>query len=156
MKTNTLCQVAPCDQSVAERPRYYARQLITADDLTLEQDYFRSKLRLHNRLVHGWGVVCGATVCLVLRANGNVNEFEPWKVMVEPGYALGPYGDDINIDCTRVVNLRTRGVTGVTGEPCVDAVNPWCQGCSSGARKDPSTSPSGTRRYPSVPSACSP
>jgi len=53
MKTNTVCRTVPCDQSVTERPRYYARQLITSDDLTLEQEYFRSKLRTHNRMMHG-------------------------------------------------------------------------------------------------------
>ena len=45
-----------------DRPRYYSRQLVTPDDLTLEQDYFRAKLRRHNRIMHGWGVVCGARV----------------------------------------------------------------------------------------------
>ena len=149
MKTNTVCRDVPCDQGVAERPRYYARQLITPDDLTLEQEYFRSKLRMHNRMLHGWGVVCGALVCFVPKATSSKNgngaskngseankngsatttngeEFEPWKVRVKPGYILGPYGDEINIDCTRVVDLRSRGVTGVTGEPCAEASDPWC------------------------------
>ena len=62
MKTETSYRDTPCDHIIAERPRYYGRQLITADDLTLEQDYFRDKLRRHNRLLHGWGVVCGAQV----------------------------------------------------------------------------------------------
>jgi hypothetical protein len=127
MKTNTVCADMVCDRGVAELPRYYPRQLITSDDLTLEQEYFRNKLRLHNRMLHGWGVVCGAQVCLVPKSNGNGNgEFEPWKVYVKPGYILGPCGDEIIIDCARVVDLRTSGVTGVTGEPCVDAVDPWC------------------------------
>lgn len=141
MKTNTVCRTVPCDQSVTERPRYYARQLITSDDLTLEQEYFRSKLRTHNRMMHGWGVVCGALVCLVPKSaakNGNGyhkngsssakedEKFEPWMVMVKPGYILGPYGDEINLDCTRIVDLRTSGVTGVTGETCVEESDPWC------------------------------
>lgn len=147
MKTDTVCGVAPCDQSVTERPRYYPRQLITSDDLTLEQEYFRSKLRMHNRMLHGWGVVCGALVCLVPKAavgstgngttkngngstkNGNgttKDDFEPWKVMVKPGYILGPYGDEINLDCMRTVDLRTAGVMGVTGDTCVEATDPWC------------------------------
>jgi len=68
------------------------------------------------------------------KGNGNGNgggpsggeEFEPWQVMVKPGYILGPYGDEIHIDCTRVIDLRSRGVTGVTGELCVEAADPWC------------------------------
>ena len=127
MKTNTGCVDMVCDRGVAELPRFFPRQLITSDDLTLEQEYFRNKLRMHNRMLHGWGVVCGAQVCMVPRANGNGNgEFEPWKVYVKPGYILGPCGDEIVIDCARIVDLRTSGVTGISGEPCVDAVDPWC------------------------------
>jgi hypothetical protein len=126
MKTETICRdLLPCDHSIAERPRYYARQLITPDDLTLEQDYFRDKLRRHNRLLHGWGVVCGALVCLAPKAN-STNESEPWLVKIKRGYLLGPYGDEIILDCDRTVDLRTRGMTGVTGEPCIDVPDPWC------------------------------
>jgi hypothetical protein len=125
MKSATMCQEIPCERSIAERPRYFARQLITPDDLNLEQEYFRSKQRWHNRMLHGWGVVCGAQVCMAPKSKPNGTSFEPWKVLVKPGYVLGPYGDEIIIDCVRTVDLRT-GVTGITGEPCVDAVDPWC------------------------------
>ncbi len=123
MKTNTICQDVPCERGVTERPRYYARQLITADDLTLEQEYFRNKMRVHNRLMHGWGVVCGAHVCPNPDTNGG---YKPWEVIVEPGYVLGPYGDDIVIDRARVFDLRTAGVSGTTGEPGMDMFDPWC------------------------------
>ncbi len=83
--------------SVNERPRYYARQLVTPDDMTLEQDYFRAKLRRHNRFLHGWGVVCGARV---------VQSNQPWKVIVKSGYILGPYGDDIYIESDQCVDVR--------------------------------------------------
>ncbi|MEU7000201.1 hypothetical protein [Nonomuraea sp. NPDC046570] len=95
-----------------ERPRYFPRQLITPDDLTLEADYFRDRMRRHNRYLHGWGVVCGALVCVVpARTGGN----EPWLVRVEPGYVLGPYGDEIVVDQACEVPLR--------GEVGTD---PWC------------------------------
>ncbi len=123
MKTNTICQDTPCERGVSERPRYYARQLITADDLTLEQEYFRNKMRAHNRLLHGWGVVCGAHVCPNPDTNGG---YKPWEVIVEPGYVLGPYGDDIVIDRPRVFDLRTAGVSGTTGEPGMEMFDPWC------------------------------
>lgn len=126
MKTATICHEIPCDQSVAERPRYFPRQLITPDDLNLEQDYFRSRLRWHNRMLHGWGVVCGARVCGVPKSKENGASSEPWKVLIKPGYILGPYGDEIIIDCARTFDLRTRGVTGITGETCVDVIDPWC------------------------------
>ena len=45
-----------------ERPHFYAGRLLTAADLQDDQDYFRAKIRLHNRLLHGWGVVTGLQV----------------------------------------------------------------------------------------------
>lgn len=95
---------APCNcgcsapaKTVNERPRFYAGQLVTSDDLTLEQDYFRAKLRRHNRFMHGWGVVCGATV---VPSNQN------WKVIVKSGYVLGPYGDEIYIETDQCIDVR--------------------------------------------------
>ena len=63
--TTTCCstQGLLCDGGLLERPRYFPRQLISDVELTLEQQYFRDRLRRHNRLLHGWGVVCGALVC---------------------------------------------------------------------------------------------
>lgn len=97
---------APCNcgtqtarPSVNERPRYYARQLITPDDLTLEQDFFINKLRRHNRFLHGWGVVCGADV---------VRAAQPWQVIVKTGYVLGPYGDEIYIEKDRCLDVRRK------------------------------------------------
>src|SRR5260370_36850298 len=99
-----------CDSSIAELPRYYPRQLITPDDLTLEQNYFRDRMRRHNRLLHGWGVVCGALVCPVTSKDSNsVITVAPWQVQVQKGYILGPYGDEIILDCPRTVQLRGRG-----------------------------------------------
>src|ERR1700754_347194 len=113
-----------CETGFLERPRYFARQLLTPAEMTLEQTYFRDKLRRHNRLLHGWGVVCGAIVCIVPRADGSGPE--PWKVKVTPGYALGPFGDEIVIDKPRVVDLRSPATTCATGESPVDEIDPWC------------------------------
>jgi hypothetical protein len=141
MKTETMCRPTPCDSSVTERPRYFPGQLITPDDLIQEQEYFRNKLKRHNRLLHGWGVVCGALVCLLIKEDdagdkqaeqqrntdtASDKEYEPWKVVVRPGYILGPYGDEIYIECSRVVDIRTSGKTDATGEPCLEVPDPWC------------------------------
>ncbi len=45
-----------------ERPRYFAGMLLTETELGSEQEYVRAKNRLHNRYLHGWGVVCGLQV----------------------------------------------------------------------------------------------
>lgn len=96
-----------CCGETIERLRYFPRQLLTADDLRAEQEYFREKLRRHNRYLHGWGVVCGCVVELVSNAR-------PWRVRVCPGYAVGPQGDEISIDECIEVDLRT----GPHEQPC--------------------------------------
>jgi len=45
-----------------DRLRYFYGQMLHARDLQVEQAYFREKLKLHNRCLHGWGVVCGLEV----------------------------------------------------------------------------------------------
>ncbi len=45
-----------------ERPHFYTGRLLTAADFQQDQEYFRAKRRLHNRLLHGWGVVTGLQV----------------------------------------------------------------------------------------------
>lgn len=104
-------------RGTAERPRFFPRQLITPDDLTLGQDYFRDKLRRLHRYLHGWGVVCGARVETANR---------PWKVIVRRGYALGPYGDEIVIERDLCFDLRTRCVAHADGDPCDPPADPLC------------------------------
>jgi hypothetical protein len=55
-----------------------------------EQEYLRDKQRRHNRLLHGWGVVCGLEVVVDTDKNAG-----PLAVKICSGYALGPYGDEI-------------------------------------------------------------
>jgi hypothetical protein len=101
-----------------ERARYFARQLLSAADLTADQQYVQAKLRRHNRLLHGWGVVCGAGVRAV--------PGKEWTVVVEPGYLLGPQGDEILIDDCTEVDLSRQGLDGNAASPCVDPIDPWC------------------------------
>jgi hypothetical protein len=51
-----------CDHIATERNRYFTGKYMAARDFTAEQDYFLSRHRLHNRLLHGWGIVCGLAV----------------------------------------------------------------------------------------------
>jgi hypothetical protein len=50
--------------TTAVRPRYFAGQLLSEVDLRDEQAYQIAKQRLHNRYLHGYGVVCGLQVQL--------------------------------------------------------------------------------------------
>lgn len=96
---------AACCASL-ERVRYFPRQLLTADDLSAEQEYVREKLRRHNRMLHGFGVVCGCAVDTV--------EGAAWTVRVNPGYAVSPQGDEIQICEPVEVDLRI----GTQSAPC--------------------------------------
>ncbi|HMF54726.1 MAG TPA: hypothetical protein VK619_00075 [Pyrinomonadaceae bacterium] len=44
------------------RLKYFYGQMLGAQDFQKEQDYFREKLKLHNRCLHGYGTVCGLMV----------------------------------------------------------------------------------------------
>ena len=125
MKTECKCHEVPGDYCLDERPRYFPRQIVTAEDLTLDQEYFRNKLRRHNRLLHGWGVVCGALVCPLWKCEDKL--LEPWKVIVQPGYILGPYGDEILIDVPRTVDLRRPKAEEKSADPCGEVIDPWCE-----------------------------
>jgi hypothetical protein len=133
--TESTCSCQNCQQASAsdaaagrvaiERPRFFARQLVTPDDLTLGYDYLRNKMRRINRYLHGWGVVCGTRVDL---AN------KPWKVIVRPGYILGPFGDEIVIERDICFDIRTRCVQVEGGDACDDILDPLCADRTTQAR----------------------
>ncbi len=81
----TPCKVCGGLQCLC-RPRFFAGQLLTEQDLNRLDRYIVNKNKLHNRYLHGWGVACGLEV--VCHPCGNY-------VLVRPGYALSPCGDDI-------------------------------------------------------------
>src|SRR5262245_25260304 len=111
MITDYLPTCAPADTVGLERTRYFPGMLIGPDDLTQDQIHWREKQRLHNRLLHGWGVVCGARV---KQGDGAC------KVVVESGYILAPFGDDILIDREVTVDLCRESLDGLAVQPCGD------------------------------------
>lgn len=68
------------------RNRYYYGKLLDVMHFDLEQSYFNNKRWLLNRLVSGYGVVCGLNV--VLGADGQ-------SVVVTPGVAIDKCGREI-------------------------------------------------------------
>lgn len=90
--TMSTVQLTDCTSSKPtrlQRVHFFSRQLLTADDLITDRDYFLEKLRRHNRFLHGWGVVYGLAVAAAPTAA------KPWQVRIGSGCALGPYGDEI-------------------------------------------------------------
>jgi hypothetical protein len=106
----------PTSPNPVERVRYFPRQLLTADDLLQEQAYHRGRLRRHNLMLHGWGVVCGA----IVHATST-----DWTVTIDPGYVLGPQGDDIAIDALVTVDLSRQDLAGNAASPSADPLDPW-------------------------------
>jgi hypothetical protein len=79
------------------RPRFFAGQLLSEEDLNRLDCYITEKHKLHNRYLHGWGTVCG----LEVRCHSCDDHF----VTVSPGYALSPCGEDIVVCQEDTVNV---------------------------------------------------
>jgi hypothetical protein len=92
-----------------ERNRFFSGQLLSAENLAAEQDYFREKARRHNRMLHGWGIVDG----LGVEAGPGDGE-----LTVEPGYALDPYGEEIVVPDAVIVDLFREDEDGNVVSPC--------------------------------------
>ncbi len=73
-----------------ERNHWFDYKYIGAHDLLAEQEYLVSRHRLHNRLLHGCGVVCGLSVARHPRAQCATD----W-VVVEAGIAVDPFGREL-------------------------------------------------------------
>lgn len=101
------------------RPRFFAGQLLTEDDLSLLVEYTTAKARLHNRSLYGPGVICGLGVTCDPCGGGTV--------AVHPGHALDCTGNDIVVPCAERVDVqalvRERRISGLgvdCGEHCDD------------------------------------
>ena len=79
-----------CGSTVLERNRYFTGKYMTARDFAGEQEYFLSRHREHNRLLHGWGVVCGLRVV----PHPNCECARRW-VIVRAGVAIDCKGREI-------------------------------------------------------------
>lgn len=110
------------------RPRFFAGQLLSEQDLNRLDQYMVEKSKLHNRHLFGSGVVCGLEVKCAPCASGHVT--------VTPGYALSSCGEDIvvckqdSVDiCALIKRCRTdlesdcRPYAG--HDPCEDAIEDW-------------------------------
>jgi hypothetical protein len=82
------------------RVNYFSGQLLGETDLRDEQDYFRERLRRRNRFLVGSGVVSGLDVSIAPGAGG-----QGQAVVVEPGFALDPRGEEIQVCLQTSVNL---------------------------------------------------
>jgi hypothetical protein len=89
---------ASCQGQGIVRPRFFAGQLLTEDDLQLLTEYVGHKNRLHNRHLFGAGVVCGLDVTCHPCGDG--------RVIVHPGYALDCCGNDLTLACAQSLDIN--------------------------------------------------
>lgn len=86
----TVTSVQPdctCELAVPKRNNYFYGQLLDVHQFRLETEYHSYKRRLLNRLVLGWGVVCGLDV---KRAENGDD-----SIIVTPGLAIDQHGNEI-------------------------------------------------------------
>lgn len=100
--THGKCGV--CKVREFERNNYFHGKVLSARDLTLEQRYFNEKRWLLNRMVLGWGVVCGLDVAL-----------EGGALVVQPGLALDCCGHEILVCEPRT--LKADAIAGPVAPP---------------------------------------
>ncbi len=109
------------------RPRFFAGQLLTEQDLNRLDQYITGKHKLHNRYLWGWGVVGGLEVSCS-PCDG--------LVRVSEGYALSPCGEDIvvckddSVDiCALIARCRTDSEPDcrpyARQEQCDDVIEDW-------------------------------
>ncbi|MFH0957129.1 MAG: hypothetical protein V1897_00340, partial [Pseudomonadota bacterium] len=75
-----------CTLRKFERNRYFYGKLLTVRDFETEQNYFRGKDALINRIIHGGGIACGLEV--------TIQEDEP-TIDISPGVAIDCCGREI-------------------------------------------------------------
>jgi hypothetical protein len=92
MKKTQKTKCGVCTPEHYERNNYFYQKSFTVRDMFAEQSYFNQKRYLINRMILGWGVVCGLDVCVPEGCN---------YLVVEPGLALDCCGREILV-CERI------------------------------------------------------
>lgn len=92
------------DQAIGyERQRYFEGKYMSARDFRDEQHYFLSRRRAHNRLLHGWGVICGLSVSGLDRDDCR----DRW-IRIGPGAAIDCYGRELILEEELCLELPDR------------------------------------------------
>jgi hypothetical protein len=116
--------------SSLRRVNYFTGRLLSAEDFGAEQEYHREKSRLHNRRLHGSGVVSGLTVSLTGGASRAA-------IKVKPGVGIDPAGNELELDAERSlsVGVKARAFLVVLRyvERPVEPVPSFGTGCDSDA-----------------------
>lgn len=90
-----------CGSIATRRNRYFTGKYLSDRDFTDEQMYHISRRHLHNRLLHGYGVVCGLRV-----VRHPSDECRTWAV-VRAGVAIDCCGREIVLRQDTAIDLAT-------------------------------------------------
>lgn len=99
MSTPTGCGACPPLPEAFVRLRYFFGKRLGVADLNDEQAYHRGKQRLHNRLAHGRGVLCGLRLSPFSSDSGNT------VLRVGAGAALDSCGDEVVVGHDQCIDL---------------------------------------------------
>lgn len=116
MKTNKS-KGTHCGFNNLLRTRYFSGMLMTDREFEDEQRYQNDRRKLLNRMLHGWGVVCG----LKVRATNPQSS----SVIVEPGMALDCRGNEILVCSEQTIDLSTNPCSSnevTEQDPCAEYV----------------------------------
>lgn len=93
------CHCLPCSIGPLVRNHYYTGRLLTAQDFNAEQQYHSDRQRLHNVMLHGWGIVCGLKIVVDERC-------PKYRLILKPGLAIDHCGREIRVLKDYVIDLR--------------------------------------------------
>lgn len=105
-----------CGYNNFKRARYFHGQMLTDRDFREEQIYHNEKRKLLNRMLQGWGVVCGLEIKPTKPASSSI--------IVKPGMALDCNGNEILITEEQTIDISTAPVVCAEEkkmtDPCAD------------------------------------
>lgn len=113
--TKDECKDEHCSYNDIKRTDYFHGMLMTERDFREEQIYHIEKRKLLNRMLHGWGVVCGLKVKPTVPPSPNI--------LVEGGLALDCFGNEILVCEEQTVDLTVKPcATTAAYDPCAQYV----------------------------------
>ena len=113
--TKDECKDEHCSYNDIKRTDYFHGMLMTERDFSEEQTYHIEKRKLLNRMLHGWGVVCGLKVRPTDTPSPNI--------IVEGGMALDCFGNEILVCEEQTVDLTVKPcATTAAYDPCAPYV----------------------------------
>lgn len=99
MNCFSTTSLTPTTLDSHKRVNYSLGLVLGVDEFLQEQTYFMEGDRLHNRLLHGYGTLCGLQVSERSGASGP-------EILVQPGIAVDPQGQTINVPSPQCVSLN--------------------------------------------------